>query len=132
MNNRRSNIDIIADILRLGEASKTQVMYGVSMSYTQLQKYLDYLVEGGFLDKEKHRANGGFYRITGRGRELLQAIEEIGDILTLSEAADAMQTVKSKQPAFFHASTCDARPVAVAAIPQLRDSRRLSMFAAAA
>ena len=44
---RRSNIEIIADMLRVGEsgAGKTEIMYSANMSYTQIQKYLDYLVE---------------------------------------------------------------------------------------
>ena len=43
--NRRSNIQIIADMLRLGEAGKTEIMYSANMSYFQLQKYLKFLLE---------------------------------------------------------------------------------------
>ena len=40
MNHRRSNIEIIADMLRMGEngAGKTEIMYSANMSYSQLQK----------------------------------------------------------------------------------------------
>ena len=43
---RRSNIEIIADMLRVGEngAGKTEIMYSANMSYSQIQRYLDYLV----------------------------------------------------------------------------------------
>ena len=42
MNQRRSNIEIIGDMLRVGEngAGKTEIMYSANMSYSQLQKYL--------------------------------------------------------------------------------------------
>ena len=50
MNNRRSNIEVISDILRLGEAGKTEIMYSANMSYFQLRKYLDFLTLGGFID----------------------------------------------------------------------------------
>ncbi len=83
MAGRRSNIEIIADILRMREASKTQVMYRVGMSYSQLQKYLDYLVERGFLTRGNERYPGGLYRISPEGERLLQSIEKIEQLLTL-------------------------------------------------
>ncbi|MFC1984758.1 winged helix-turn-helix domain-containing protein [Chloroflexota bacterium] len=38
MNNRRSNIEIVADMLRVGEngAGKTEIMYSANMSYYQI------------------------------------------------------------------------------------------------
>ena len=36
MNRRRSNVEVIADILRLGDAGKTEIMYSANMSYRQL------------------------------------------------------------------------------------------------
>ena len=50
MGRRRSNIEIIGEMLRLGEngAGKTELMYGVNMSYTQIQKYLSFLINHGF------------------------------------------------------------------------------------
>ncbi|MEK7354765.1 MAG: winged helix-turn-helix domain-containing protein, partial [Chloroflexota bacterium] len=45
INNRRSSIQIIADMLRLGEAGKTEIMYSANMSYFQLQKYLNFLLQ---------------------------------------------------------------------------------------
>ncbi len=82
MNGRRSNIEIIADILRLGQGSKTQIMYRVGMSYAQLHKYLDYLVERGFLVWDSYRYPGGIYRVSQEGKLLLQSIEKIEGILT--------------------------------------------------
>jgi len=39
MNRRRSNVEIIADMLKVGEngAGKTEIMYSANMSYTQIQ-----------------------------------------------------------------------------------------------
>jgi predicted transcriptional regulator len=48
---RRSNIEVIADMLRLGEAGKTEIMYSANMSYFQLQKYLAFLMQRGFIEK---------------------------------------------------------------------------------
>jgi predicted transcriptional regulator len=41
MERRRSSVEVIADILRLGQAGKTEIMYSANMSYFQLQKYLN-------------------------------------------------------------------------------------------
>ena len=45
LTNRRSSIEVIADILRLGEAGKTEIMYSANMSFKQLQKYLEFLLD---------------------------------------------------------------------------------------
>ncbi len=82
MNHRRSNIEVIADILRLGEAGKTEIMYSANMSYRQLQKYLEFLVEGGFLDRHVVPNPGVKYKVTEKGRRLLHSIDAV---LTLME-----------------------------------------------
>ena len=51
MERRRSSVEVIADILRLGQAGKTEIMYSANMSYFQLQKYLNYLLKLGLIDK---------------------------------------------------------------------------------
>ena len=51
LTHRRSDIEVIADILRLGEARKTEIMYSVNMSYSQLQKYLNLLLQLELVDK---------------------------------------------------------------------------------
>ncbi len=77
MNNRRSNFEVIADILRLGEAGKTEIMYSANMSYRQLQKYLDYLIQGGFIDRVAFGNPTIKYRVTEKGRKLLKGIDSI-------------------------------------------------------
>ncbi len=93
MNGRRSNIEIIAGILRLREASKTQIMYRVSMSYAQLQKYLEYLLGRGFLSWDPHEYRGGIYRITHEGESLLQSIEKIEELLTDRNGSKSLENM---------------------------------------
>ena len=81
MNNRRSNVEVIADILRLGEAGKTEIMYSANMSYRQLQKYLEFLVDGGFLDKKIVPNPGVKYKVTDKGQRLLTSIEAVLGLL---------------------------------------------------
>ena len=80
-NHKRSNIELMADILRLGEASKTEIMFSANMSYLQLQKYLRYLTEGGFLKRVVVPNPGTKYCVTRKGKRLLRSIDVVLDIL---------------------------------------------------
>ena len=80
---RRSNIEIIADMLRVGEngAGKTEIMYSANMSYIQLQKYLDYLVNQGFVNKVDMDNTMVAYQVTDSGLRLLKAIDTLMGML---------------------------------------------------
>ena len=76
---RRSNIEIIANMLRVGEngAGKTEMMYSANMSYSQIQKYLDYLVREGFVNKVNMDNTMVAYQVTESGLKLLKAIDTL-------------------------------------------------------
>jgi predicted transcriptional regulator len=83
MNRRRSNIEIIADMLRVGEngAGKTEIMYSANMSYAQIQKYLGFLLSHGFINKVKVGNPAVTYQVTDKGGELLKNINYIIEVL---------------------------------------------------
>jgi predicted transcriptional regulator len=83
MNKRRSNIEIIADMLRVGEngAGKTEIMYSANMSYAQLQKYLGFMLSHGFINKVKVGNPSVTYQVTNKGGELLKNINYIIEVL---------------------------------------------------
>ena len=83
MNKRRSNIEIIADMLRVGEngAGKTEIMYTANMSYSQIQKYLGFLLSHGFINKVKLGNPSVSYQVTEKGGELLRNIDGIVEVL---------------------------------------------------
>ena len=87
LNHRRSNIEVIADILRLEEAGKTEIMYSANMSYRQLQKYLDFLVTEEFMERRVVPNPGVKYLITKKGRRLLDSIEAMLDLLSSRSTA---------------------------------------------
>lgn len=91
VNRRRSDIEIIADMLKVGEngAGKTEIMYSANMSYTQIQKYLGYLVSQGFIDKMKMGNPSVTYQITDSGLKLLELISNIKDMLGLDDTYQA-------------------------------------------
>jgi predicted transcriptional regulator len=87
VNKRRSDIEIIADMLKVGEngAGKTEIMYSANMSYSQIQKYLGYLTAQGFIDKMKMGNPSVTYKVTDNGLKLLQLIDSIKEMLGLDD-----------------------------------------------
>ena len=85
MERRRSNIQVIADILRLGEAGKTEIMYSANMSYFQLQKYLDFMLRLKLIDTVTLGNPSVSYRVTKKGLRLLRSIDSILEVLEFKE-----------------------------------------------
>ena len=85
MERRRSSIEVIADMLRLGEAGKTEIMYSANMSYFQLKKYLNFLLELNLIDRVTVGNPVITYRVTRKGLRLLEHIDNILEILEVKE-----------------------------------------------
>ena len=90
MSRRRSNIEIIGDMLRVGEdgAGKTEIMYSVNMSYAQIQKYLGFLIGHGFIDKVHVGNPSVTYQVTEKGMSLLRSIDTVLEVLEFKETED--------------------------------------------
>ncbi len=84
MRTRRASIQIIADILRLGEAGKTDIGLYANLGYPQLDRYLEFLVKGGFLERRERPVPR--YQVTPQGRELLESICRVTEALELGKA----------------------------------------------
>jgi len=91
MNRRRSNIEIMADMLRVGEngAGKTEIMYSANMSYTQIQKYLGFLLSHGFINKVEVGNPVVTYHVTEKGLGLLRNIDSIVEMLGFQDGNGA-------------------------------------------
>jgi predicted transcriptional regulator len=83
LNHRRSNLEIIADMLKVGEngAGKTEIMYSANMSYSQIQKYLGFLIAHGFINKIAIGNPVVTYQVTDLGEKLLKSIEGVIELL---------------------------------------------------
>jgi predicted transcriptional regulator len=84
---RRSNIEIIADMLKVGEngAGKTKIMYNANLSYSQIQKYLGFLMGEGFINRLELGNPSVTYKVTDKGLKLLNSINSILEILGLDD-----------------------------------------------
>ncbi len=85
MERRRSSIEVIADMLRLSEAGKTEIMYSANMSYFQLKKYLKFLLNRGLITEVSLGNPSVSYRVTPEGLKLLRSIDEMLETLGLRE-----------------------------------------------
>lgn len=83
VNQRRSDVEIIAEMLRIGEhgAAKTKIMYNANMSYSQMKKYLGFLINQGYLDSVRTCNPYVIYQATDRGLNLLKSIDGFTAIL---------------------------------------------------
>ena len=85
MSNRRSNIEIIADILRLGIVGKTDILYGCDLSYHQMHRYLRFLLAQGFLKSDDDEDTPKRYKPTKVGEQLLSDIDKVRALLELRD-----------------------------------------------
>lgn len=91
VNRRRSNIEIIAEMLKVGEngAGKTKIMYNANLSYSQIQKYLGYLISQGFIDKLELGNPAVTYQVTESGLRLLSSISSVVEMLGLNDDSES-------------------------------------------
>jgi predicted transcriptional regulator len=78
----RSRSQIITEILRVAEvngATKMNIMYKAFLSYTQLKEYLEFLQASEMI---QYLENDRLYRVTEKGKKLLQAYVEIDDMMS--------------------------------------------------
>lgn len=87
MNQRRSNIEIIGEMLRIGEngAGKTKLMYSANMSYSQIQKYLKFLIAQGLIHKVEVGNPSVTYVVTEKGHGLRKSIELVLEVLNFNQ-----------------------------------------------
>jgi predicted transcriptional regulator len=94
---RRTNIEIIADILRflrLGETGKIEITYTVKLSREQTSKYLNRLVEANLLEDVEGEIGVPSYRITEKGLNLLSKIENMREMLPPKDALNILHRSK--------------------------------------
>ena len=75
---RRSNLDIIADIVDASRrgVNKTRLMCNCSMSFAQLQKYLDLILKARLIFVESDGPHL-LFKISGKGKSFLEAYESL-------------------------------------------------------
>jgi len=83
---RRGRLSIIADILDVAKRGviKTRIMYGASLSFSQLGDYLSFLLDVNLL-RVVENPSRPLYKTTKKGLRYLQCYMEIGELLKKEE-----------------------------------------------
>jgi predicted transcriptional regulator len=82
---RRDRLGIMAEIMEIARDGrlKTQIMYGVNLSFSQLKEYLLFLTEMGFL-KVHIENRKRFYETTTKGVRYIENYKEMCSLLKTS------------------------------------------------
>ena len=91
---KRSNLDIIADILRLGEAGKTEIIDTTRITHSQLKRYLTRLLILNLIEKQHSVYRRDTYRVTEKGQKLLDTLNGIRQMLQPKLPVNMSQSFK--------------------------------------
>ena len=77
-------MEIIAQILEMArqETTKTRIMYGAYITYSQLNEYMPYLIKNKILTRKEGTE---LYRLTEKGQKLLLKCRELDDLTAKKE-----------------------------------------------
>jgi predicted transcriptional regulator len=81
---RRSKHEIIFDILSLissksGKVKPTHILYGGNLSHDRLKKYLEELIQAGFIEKIEEKGKI-FYTLTEKGYKFIEEFKKIEEM----------------------------------------------------
>lgn len=85
----RSKVEIICDILQVAKenssAKKTRIIRLANLDWNMANKYLESLIDEGFLEKsrEEEEKGGEDYDITEKGERLLEALKRLKNSVSI-------------------------------------------------
>jgi predicted transcriptional regulator len=86
MEKERTRWEIISNILEVTseekKAKKTRIMQKVNLNWIYFQKYLDFLLENGFM--AKCNLNPDCYELTENGRKLSKGLKEVAELIDVT------------------------------------------------
>jgi predicted transcriptional regulator len=96
-NNRRTDIQIMAEILTissLNEVEKPQILSTVKISHSQAQKYIKRLLDLRLVDTEFSEKDRVVYKISEKGKKLLINVESIQELLQRNKTHNVLLEMK--------------------------------------
>lgn len=83
---RRSELEIIRDILRMGEGRTTSLRYNVNLSHSQVQKYLSFLEGPSLIELQRQGSRTLSFQVTDKGRLALERLEQLFELMGAVES----------------------------------------------
>ena len=88
---RRSELEIIRDILRMGEGRTTSLRHTVNLSHSQMQKYLSFLERSGLIELGRQGSRTLSFQVTEKGRLALRRVEELFNLIGLESWSETQE-----------------------------------------
>lgn len=92
---RRDRLHIMAEVIEATKESqlKTRIMYNANLSFSQVNEYLSFLTENGFIIA--HVENGKkLYEATAKGNQYIEKYKEMSNLLKQGEPAEPQALVR--------------------------------------
>ena len=88
---RRDKLNIFAEIMEVAKGSqlKTRIMYRVNLSFSQVNDYLSFLTEMGFL-RVRVENRKKFYETTAKGNSYIENYSKMANLLKPQELEPPM------------------------------------------
>jgi predicted transcriptional regulator len=78
---RRSEFEIIYDILKMGGGKPTTIRHSANLSHAQLQKYLGFLEKSNLILPEQQNPRATYFSVSDNGKLTLELIERLLELL---------------------------------------------------
>lgn len=87
---RRDRLHIMAEIMEVAKESqlKTRIMYKVNLSFSQVNEYLSFLTEMGFI-RVRVENRKKLYETTAKGNQYIKNYIEMSNLLRSQDHAEA-------------------------------------------
>ena len=74
---RRSDMEIIRDILRMDHGGTTELRFRANLSYLQLQKYLNFLEQSSLIELKRREGQVITFHVSDKGRQVLELLDAV-------------------------------------------------------
>ena len=92
---RRDRLHIMAEIIEATKESqlKTRIMYNANLSFSQVNEYLSFLTENGFLRVHVEKGKK-LYEATAKGNQYIEKYKEMSNLLKQGEPAETQALLR--------------------------------------
>ena len=85
---RRSDMQIVQDILRMETGAAAKLRLSANLSYSQLQQYVAFLEQLDLIELDRQSTRSLAFRVTDKGRQVLELLDTLFGILGLGPNLD--------------------------------------------
>ncbi len=86
---RRSEIEIVRDILRLDEGGSAEVRCSANLSHAQMLKYLSFLEKSDLIGLKRDGSRGILFKVRPKGQMVLKQLDQLFEIMGLDSWSEA-------------------------------------------